>query len=68
MAVAAVLPGVDFALEGGLIGDAPVEALARQDCELGLGQIEPAAMLGREVPFEALDEPPRLRGRECFVE
>src|SRR5215470_13416020 len=66
MDVAVVLPGVDLALEGRLVGDTPVEALAGQNGELGLGHIEPAAMLGREVPFEPLGETARLRSRECL--
>jgi hypothetical protein len=32
------------------------------------GHVEPTAVLGRVVPFEALDEPARLDGGEGFVE
>ena len=34
----------------------------------GLGEIEPAAVFGRVVPFEALDQPPGFGGRERLVE
>ena len=66
--VAADNPGLDLALKGRLVGEAPVETLARESGELGLGHIEPAAVLGRVMPFEALDEAPCLRGRERLVE
>ena len=38
--VAAVPPGVCLMLEGGLVGDTPVEALPGHNCELGLRRIE----------------------------
>ena len=49
-------------------GDTPIETLIGQDSKLGLGHIEPAAVLGRVVPFEALDEATGLQRREYFVE
>ena len=63
--VSVVLPCVDFAGEDFLVGDAAVQTLGRENAELGFGQVEPAAVLGRVMPFEALDEPTGLRG---FVE
>ena len=36
--------------------------------EFGLGQIEPTAVFWRVMPFEALDQPPGLGGRECLIE
>ncbi len=54
--VAVVLPGGYFFDEGLFIGYAAVEALGGQHAEFGLRQIEPAAMLWRVVPFEALND------------
>jgi hypothetical protein len=42
--------------------------LAGEDGEFGLGEIEPAAVLGRVVPLEALDDAARLGGLEGLVE
>ena len=38
-------PSRDFPDEGLFVGNSPVEALGRQNAELGLRQIEPAAAL-----------------------
>jgi hypothetical protein len=65
--IAIVLPGCDFLDQGLLVGNAPVEALGRQDAEFGFGEIEPTAVPGRVVPFEALDQPPGLGGWKSFV-
>ena len=65
---AVVLPGGDFVDEGLFVGDATVEALGGQDAEFGLRQIEPASVLGRVMPFEALDQPPGFGGRKGLVE
>src|SRR5262245_8184629 len=67
MNIAVAEPGGDLPLEVATVRDAPIETLTGQDSELGLGHIQPAAVLGRVVPFEALDEAPRLRGGEGFV-
>ena len=62
--VSVVLPCVDFAGEDFLVGDAAVQTLGRENAELGFGHVEPAAVLGRVMPFEALDEPAGLgRGK-----
>ena len=66
--VAAVLPGGDFLGEGLLVGDAAIETLARQHAEFGLSHVQPAAVFGRVVPFEPLDEFARLGCGERFVE
>ena len=66
--VSVVLPCVDFAGEDFLVGDAAVQTLGRENAELGFGHVEPAAVLGRVMPFEALDEPAGLRSGEGFVE
>ena len=58
--IAVVFPGGDFVDEGLFVGDAAVEALGGQNAEFGFGEVEPAAVLGRVVPFEALDQPSRF--------
>ena len=57
--VAVVLPCGDFAGEDLLVGGAAIQTLRGENAEFGFGQIEPTAVLGRVVPFEALDEPAR---------
>ena len=47
------LPGQCF-----LVWNAAVEALRGKDAELGFGHVEPASLLWRVVPFEALDQAP----------
>ena len=62
--VAVVLPCGDFVGEDLLVGDAAIQTLRREHAEFGFGHVEPTAVLGRVVPFEALDEPARLgRGK-----
>ena len=65
--VAAVLPGGNLLGQRFLIGNAAIQALRRQDTQLGFRHIQPAAVLGRVVPFEALHEPPGFGRRECLV-
>src|SRR5262249_61782574 len=67
MSVALAEPSGDLAFEAAPVGDAPIKTLGGQDSELGFGHIEPATVLGRVVPFETLDETPRLSGRECLI-
>ena len=55
--ISILLPGGDFIDQGLFVGDAAIEALGRQDAELGFRQIEPAAMLRGVVPFKAFDQP-----------
>jgi hypothetical protein len=62
------LPGGDFVDEGLLVGNAAIEALGGQDAEFGFRQVEPVAVLGRVVPFEALDQPSRFGRRKGLVE
>ena len=61
-------PGGNLSPEAARIRDTPIETLIGQDSKLRLGHIEPAAVLGREVPFEALDEASRLQRGKCLVE
>src|SRR5262245_5898060 len=68
VSVAVAEPSADLALEAAPVRDTPIETLIGQDSKLGLGHVEPAAVLGRVVPFEALDEAPCLQRRKCLVE
>jgi hypothetical protein len=58
--VATFLPSGDFFYQSLFVRDPLIEALARQDAEFRLGHIQPTAVLGRIVPLEALDQPPRF--------
>ncbi len=55
VSVAPVKPSRDLAYELGHIGDAAVQALARQDRQLRFRHIEPTAVLGRVVPLCAAE-------------
>jgi hypothetical protein len=66
--IAVMLPGGDFVDEGLFVGNTTVEALGRQDAEFGFRQIEPAAVLWRVVPFEALDQPPGFGSRKGLAQ
>ena len=66
--IALLLPGGDFVDEGLFVGNAAVEALGGQNAEFGFCEVKPTAMLGRVVPFEALDQPPRFGSRESLIE
>lgn len=68
VSVAIAFPGGDLVDEGLFVGDAAIEALRGQNTEFGLGEIEPAAVLWRVVPFEALGQPAGLGGWEGLVE
>ena len=67
MFVSPFLPCGGFSGERFGVCNPAIEALTDENGDLGLGHVEPAAVLGRIVPNEALDEPPRLLGREGFV-
>jgi hypothetical protein len=47
-----------------VIGDAAIKALRDQNTEFGFGQVKPAAVFRGVVPFKALDQAARFRGRE----
>src|SRR5258708_2883577 len=66
--ISVLLPGGDFVDEGLFVWNSAVEALGREDADLGLCQIEPAAVLWGVMPFEALNQSPGLGGRKGFVE
>ena len=66
--ISVVFPSCDFVDEGLFVGDAAIETLSGEDAEFGFGQIKSATMLGRVVPFEALDQPSGFGGRKGFVE
>src|SRR5260370_15609246 len=65
--VAVVLPCGDFVGEDLLVGDAAIQTLRRENAEFGFGHVEPAAVLGRVVPFETLDEPAGLARRLVLI-
>ena len=50
-----------------LVRVAAIQALGGQNAQLGLRHVQPTAMLGCVVPFEALHEQPGLSGSEGFV-
>jgi len=66
-AVAMTAPCGNLFGRGLLVGDASIEALRGQDGQLGFGEIEPGAMLGRVVPFEPLDQAAGFGGGEGLV-
>ena len=67
--VAVALPGGDFLDEGLFVGDAPGEALGRQNAKFGsCARSSQLPCFWREVPREALDKPPGFGGREGIVE
>ncbi len=68
MIVSMALPSRDLCLDGLLVGDASAQALPGQNGELGLGHVEPASVLWRVMPFEAVDEAARFGGGEGGVE
>src|SRR5262245_22411839 len=68
VSVAVEEPGANLTLESSQVRYTPIETLSGQDSKLGLSHVEPAAVLGRVVPFEALDEAPCLQRRKCLVE
>ena len=57
--ISVVRPGGDLVDE--LVGYAAVEALGRSNAQFGLGEIEPAAVFWRVVPFEAFDTSTTIR-------
>ena len=61
-------PGRDLLLECRDIGDAAVEALPRQDGQLGFRHVEPASMLWRVMPLEAFGDPWCFGGWESLIE
>ena len=66
--VSAVLPCGDLLDQGQLVGDTPIETLARQHAEFRLSHVQPAAVLWRIVLLEPLDETACLGGGKGFVE
>ena len=53
MGISVVLPGGDFIDEGLFVGNPAVETLGGQNAEFGFGEIEPAAVDGRDGELEA---------------
>ncbi len=68
MFVSAEDPGRDLFVECCDIGNAPVEALSRQDGQLRFRHVEPASMLRGVMPLEALGDPSCFVGWEGLIE
>jgi hypothetical protein len=62
------LPGGDLAFEYLPLRDASVEALAGEDAQLDLGDVEPTSMFGGVVEFQRVGQAFRFVGWECFVQ
>ena len=60
--------GLDLPPEGGFVGDALLEAAARQDAELDFRHIQPTAVLGGVVKLQPLGDAPGLRRWEGLVQ
>src|SRR3954454_15310583 len=65
--VAAVLPGLDVALQRRPITH-PVWQVAAEGAQLDLGHVQPGSVLGRVVDLEPVSEALGLLGRERLVE
>ena len=65
--IAMGLPGGDLAAHGLDIAEAPAQALAHHHVDLDLGHVEPTAVFGRVVPFEALDQLPGFGRRKGLI-
>src|SRR5919197_4079446 len=66
--VALVLQLLDLSPELFLVADPPVQALAAEDAQLDLGDVEQTAMLRRVMELQLPQYPPRLRGRERLIQ
>ena len=55
--VAGELPGVDLVLQRPRIGDAAIQALAREDADLDFGHVQPAGVLGGVVELDPAQQP-----------
>ena len=67
MLVASGDPGRDLVAQGGQIADTPVETLRGENAELALCHVEPASVLRRVMPFEALGQAARFLRRKRLV-
>jgi hypothetical protein len=63
-----VFPGGDLVDEDLLVGYTAVETLKRWNAEVALGEIEPIALFGRVVPFEASNPVAGFGSQERLVE
>ena len=66
--VAVGLPSVDFVREVSACRGCGDRGIGWTERQFGFGHVEPAAVLGRVVPFEPLDEPARFAGGEGLIE
>ena len=67
VSVGLLLPGGEFGVEDREIIDAPVKALAGERGELDLGDVEPGAVFGGVVDFQALCQREGLVGLERLI-
>src|SRR5262245_9579685 len=67
-AVPLPLPGGHFTGQFGLAVQPPVQALAIHDADLRLGHVQPAAVLGRVMPLDLVQQPPGVLRLECLVQ
>jgi hypothetical protein len=67
MLVAVDDPYGDLLAQGGQIADASVETLRGEDAEFAFCYVEPASVLWRVMPIEALGQAARFLGRKCLV-
>ena len=56
LCVSRFLPCIDFGLQGMVVGDASIQALAAEDANFDLGHVEPARVFGRVVKLDAAQE------------
>ena len=61
-------PRGDLGDDRRFVRDTRVKTLRGEDTEFGFGQVQPGAVFGRVMPFEAFDQAPGLGGRKGFVE
>lgn len=66
--IAVSVPGGNFGLESGEVRDAALKGLAREGSEFNFGHVEPGAMFGGMVDFEAGEEFSGFVWRESRVE
>src|SRR5215216_143257 len=68
LGVAGGEPGSDLLGERLVIGDTRGQALAGQDAELDLGDVQPTAVLGRVMELQLGGEASGFGGREGLIE
>jgi hypothetical protein len=67
LSVAGFGPGIDFAAKMLGSGDAPIQTLSAEHTELNLSHVQLAAMLGRVMEFQLIQNAPGLGRGEGFI-